>query len=105
MPCRSGRRGETRRHLDRSRTAFDATASVTVCPFTTHAVDAPLLRLPIGPSARNGLRSLRYLMIDKVTTISTTKLESRVGRLSDDDLVRVNRALVVLLGLAGPRAR
>jgi mRNA interferase MazF len=59
--------------------AFDATASVTVCPFTTHAVDAPLLRLPIEPSAQNGLRSLSYLMIDKVTTISRRKLESRVG--------------------------
>ena len=85
--------------------AFDATASVTGCPFATQAVDAPLLRLPIEPSARNGLRSPSYLMIDKMTTISKTKLESRVGRLSDDDLVQLNRALAVFLGSAGPRAK
>lgn len=85
--------------------AFDATASVTICPFTTHAVEAPLMRLSIEPSERNGLRAASHLMIDKVTTVSKTKLESRVGRLSDEDLVRVNRAVVVFLGLAGPGAK
>jgi mRNA interferase MazF len=85
--------------------AFDATASVTVCPFTTHAVEAPLMRLPIEPSERNGLRAASHLMIDKVTTVPKTKLESRIGRLSDEDLVRVNRAVVVFLGLAGSGAK
>lgn len=38
---------------------FDATASVTVCPFTTNPVDAPLVRIRIEPSDNNGLdRSL-----------------------------------------------
>lgn len=85
--------------------AFDATASVTVCPFTTHAVEAPLMRLPIEPSEHNGLRSASHLMIDKVTTVPKTKLESRIGRLSDEDLIRVNRAVVVFLGLAGSGAK
>jgi mRNA interferase MazF len=82
--------------------AFDATASITICPFTTHAVDAPLMRLPIDPSERNGLRASSQLMIDKITTVSKKKLETRVGRLSDEDIVRVNRAVLVFLGLAGP---
>lgn len=81
--------------------AFDATASITICPFTTHTVDAPLMRLPIESSERNGLRAASHLMIDKITTVSRKKLESRVGRLSDEDIVRVNRAVVVFLGLAG----
>jgi mRNA interferase MazF len=85
--------------------AFDATASITICPFTTYTVDAPLMRLPIEPSERNGLRAACQLMIDKVTTVSKKKLERRVGRLSDEDIVRVNRAVVVFLGLAGPGAR
>ena len=82
--------------------AFDATASVTVCPFTTQVVDAPLVRLPIEPSERNGLRDPSQLMIDKITTVSKAKLARRAGRLSDEDLVRVNRAVLVFLGLAGP---
>ena len=85
--------------------AFDATASVTLCPFTTHAVDAPLVRLLVEPSDRNGLRTASRLMVDKITTVSKTKLESRVGRISDEDIIRVNRAVVVFLGLAGPGAR
>lgn len=84
---------------------FNASASITICPFTTHAVDAPLMRLPIEPSERNGLRAASQLMIDKITTVSRKKLDSRVGRLSDEDIVRVNRAVVVFLGLAGPGAR
>ncbi len=81
--------------------AFDATASITVCPFTTHAVDAPLLRIPIEPSERNGLRAASHLMIDKITTVSKSKLQARVGHLSDEDVLRVNRAVLVFLGLAG----
>jgi mRNA interferase MazF len=82
--------------------AFDATASITICPFTTHVVDAPLLRLPIEPSKQNGLRAVSLLMIDKVTTVSKMKLERRIGRLADEDIVPVNRAFLVFLGLAGP---
>jgi len=41
-------------------------------------------------------------MIDKITTVSKKKLETRTGRLSDEDIVRVNRAVLVFLGLAGP---
>ena len=85
--------------------AFDATASITVCPFTTHAVDAPLMRLPIEPSDRNGLQSASHMMVDKITTVSKKKLETRIGRLSDEDVVRLNRAVVVFLGLAGAGAK
>jgi mRNA interferase MazF len=83
--------------------AFDATASVTICPATTHFVDAPLMRLVIAPSEQNGLRTASHLMIDRITTVSKAKLQNRMGRLADEDVVRVNRAVVVFLGLAGPK--
>ena len=85
--------------------AFDATGSITICPFTTRSVDAPLVRLPIDPSDQNGLRVPSQLMVDKITTVSKTKCETRVGRLSDENIVRVNRAILVFLGLAGPGAK
>ena len=84
--------------------AFDSTASVTLCPFTTHLIDAPLIRLTVEPSARNGLRGSSQLMVDKNTTVSKGKIRSRVGRLSNEDVVRLNRAVIVFLGLAGSRA-
>ena len=85
--------------------AFDATASITVCPLTTHNIDAPLIRLSIEPSARNGLRATSHVMVDKITTVAKKKLEDRIGQLSDEDMLRVNRAVIVFLGLAGPVPR
>jgi mRNA interferase MazF len=41
-------------------------------------------------------------MVDKITTVAKKKLEEHIGRLSDEDLIRVNRAVIVFLGLAGP---
>ena len=80
---------------------FDATESITVCTLTTDPTDAPLFRLPVEPNERNGLRSPCHLMVDKVTTVAKTKLGSPVGRLDDEDILRLNRAMLVFLGLAG----
>lgn len=40
-------------------------------------------------------------MVDKITTVPRAKLGERIGRLDDADVVRLNRAVVVFLGLAG----
>ena len=79
---------------------FDGTASITICAFTTDPTEAPLFRLPIEPNEGNGLRSLSQLMVDKITTVSKEKIGERIGRLDDQDIVRLNRAVVVFLGLA-----
>ena len=79
---------------------FDATASITICVFTTDETEAPLFRLPIRPSERNGLREVSRLMVDKLTTVSRDRLGARVGSLDDGDIVRLNRAIMVFLGLA-----
>ena len=81
---------------------FDVTPSVTVCAFTSDPTDAPLIRLLVKPSAGNGLRSESRLMIDKTTTVPKTKVGSYVGRLGDADIVRLNRAVLVFLGIAAP---
>ena len=78
---------------------FDATASITICPFTTNPVEAPLIRLPINPSEENGLHQPSRIMVDKVTTVPRSSLGERLGRLRDDELVVLNRSLIVFLGL------
>lgn len=79
---------------------FDATASVTVCVFTTDETEAPLFRIPVSPSDGNGLRSVSRLMVDKITTVSKKRLGKQLGLLDDTDVVRLNRAIMVFLGLA-----
>ena len=81
---------------------FETTDSVAVCPFTTDPTDAPLFRLPITPDAGNGLHLASRIMVDKITTVQKPRIGLRVGSLADQDLVRLNRAVVVLLGIAGP---
>jgi len=80
---------------------FDATASVTICAFTTDPTPAPLFRPSIQPTPQNGLKAVCYLMVDKITTVPKKKLGVRAGRLDDEDIVRLNRAVMVFLGLAG----
>src|SRR5579864_46916 len=79
--------------------SFDATDSVTVCAFTTDNTDAPLFRLPIEPNERNGLRAACRLMVDKITTVPKSKVGTHIGRLDDEDILRLNRAVLVFLGL------
>ncbi len=81
--------------------AFDTSASVTVCGFTTNPGEAPLFRLDVAATDDTGLAEDSRLMVDKLTTIPRTKLGKRIGRLSEPDVVRLNRAIMVFLGLAG----
>ena len=80
---------------------FAGTVSITVCPFTTHLVDAPLIRIPIVPTKQNGLNLACHVMVDKITTVAKSKLQRRIGKLAEEDMIRLNRAALVFLGLAG----
>lgn len=71
-----------------------------LCPFTTDPVDAPLFRLLIEPDQGNGLDAPSRIMVDKVTTVRRSRLGARVGMLDDTSVLRLNRALVVFLGIA-----
>src|ERR1700692_4466185 len=78
--------------------SFDATDSITICAFTTDETEAPLFRLTIEPNERNGLRSACRLMVDKITTVPKSKVGNQIGRLDDEDMVRLNQAMMVFLG-------
>jgi mRNA interferase MazF len=80
--------------------SFDATDSITICVFTTDPTDAPLFRLIVEPNERNGLRSTCRLMVDKITTVPKPKVGTRVGSLDDEDMLRLNQAMMVFLGMA-----
>ena len=51
------------------------------------------------PNERNGLRSVSRLMVDKIATVPKERLAARIGHLGDEDLVRLNRAILVFLGM------
>lgn len=80
--------------------AFDATRSITICAFTTDPTEAPLFRIRIEADEQNGLSSTSSLMVDKITTVPKDRIGRRIGHLRDDDLLRLNQAMLVFLGLA-----
>ncbi len=79
---------------------FEATASVTVVPFTSSLTDAPLLRIRVASSELSGLDRDSDVMVDKLTTVRRGNVQERVGRVSADQLAEVERALMAFLGLA-----
>ena len=79
--------------------SFDATDSITVCAFTTDETEAPLFRLAVEPNDRNGLLATSRLMVDKITTVPKSKVGAQIGRLDNEDILRLNQAILVFLGL------
>ncbi|TWB86930.1 mRNA interferase MazF [Synechococcus sp. Ace-Pa] len=80
--------------------AFAARDSIVVCLITTDNTDLPVFRVWVEPTAENGLKATSRLMVDKVTTVARNRLGQKIGRLNDDDVIRLNRSLLVFLGLA-----
>jgi mRNA interferase MazF len=76
---------------------FDEHASVTVLPITSHLVDAPLLRVAIGPEC--GVDRASQIQIDKAQTPRRVRIGSVIGHANEETLQSVNRALAVFLGL------
>lgn len=78
----------------------DTHASITVVPVTSTIVATPLFRVTVEPSRRNGLRLVSQIMVDKVTTVRRQRLGQTIGRLEEDVMLRVGRALALWFGLA-----
>jgi mRNA interferase MazF len=79
---------------------FDVHPSVTVLPLTSLLHDAPLVRIAVHPGTANGLRDESQVMVDKPSTVMRERLGPVFGRVDDDTMLAVNRALAVFLGLA-----
>lgn len=79
---------------------FDVHPSVTVLPMTSQLHDAPLLRVTVHPDSANGLRDESQVMVDKPSSVLRERLGPVFGRVDDETMLAVNRALAVFLGLA-----
>jgi len=73
--------------------------SLTIVPVTSTIVDAPLFRVTVEPSRGNGLRTVSQIMVDKVTTVRRPRLGQTIGRLEEDVMLRVSRALALWFGI------
>jgi mRNA interferase MazF len=80
--------------------AFNKThATLTICPFTTHLIEASLFRLLISPTKQNGLQVVSQIMIDKITSLKRDKIHQKVGSLTVDQIKKLDDALLLWLDL------
>jgi mRNA interferase MazF len=76
------------------------TMTLTVCPITGIAVDAPLLRITLPASEASGLAVPSWAQIDKIITISQRRIGDRIGHLDNVKMFEISQALLVFLGIA-----
>jgi mRNA interferase MazF len=74
--------------------------SYVVCLITSDVLGEPSpFRLPIVPSASNGLRLASEVMISKIVTMPKDKVRGPMGSLTKAEMAAVTQKLTVLLGL------
>jgi mRNA interferase MazF len=79
---------------------FGEHASVTVLLVSSARIEAPLIRIDVLPTPRNGLRLPSQVMIDKAMTLSRERIGAMFGEADDQLMLEVGRLLAVFLGIA-----
>jgi mRNA interferase MazF len=79
---------------------FDALSTVVVLPLTSLLQDAAVMRIDVTPNNENGLKVASQIAVDRPQTVRRAKVGPTIGRLHNDAMLAVQRALAVFLGLA-----
>ncbi len=74
-------------------------ASLTLCLITSELRDAPLFRIAVEPSERNGLGRRSQVMVDKVFSATRESIGKDIGEFDAADMGRVDEALRLWLQL------
>ena len=76
-------------------------ASLLVCLLTSDLINAPLFRLALAPTPANGLLEPSQIMVDKLLALPRDRIRMQIGTADDETMLGLNRALALVLGLAG----
>lgn len=78
-----------------------AGSTVVLALITSSTTPEEGFRPRIAPNSANGLRRISDVAVDSLITVRWEKIGGRIGALSDDDMARVERSLMIFLGMAG----
>ncbi len=96
----SGDYGKPRPAVVLQSNLFNSThASITLCPITTHLIEAPLFRILLSPTPLNGLKGPSQIMVDKIASLSRDKIRQKIGHLTFDQQNQLNHAMKMWLDL------
>jgi mRNA interferase MazF len=74
-------------------------ASILVALITSELMDAPLFRLDVEPSEKNGLTKPSQIMADKIVALKKESITQNIGNLDEDIMIKLNRSLALFLGI------
>ncbi len=74
--------------------------SVIVCQMTSKLVVGSAFRVDIEAKDINGLHADSQIMVDKPVTVRSDRLGSLIGRLSTTEVMILNSALALVMGLS-----
>jgi mRNA interferase MazF len=74
--------------------------SVLIALVTSELRELPGFRIAVAPSGDNGLSVPSEIMADKLLAVPRESIGRRIGQLDGATQVKLDRALVVVLGLA-----
>lgn len=77
------------------------TGNLVLALVTSSLIADETIRPRIEPGVGNGLRHVSDVMVDILVTVPRHKIDIVIGALSDDDMARVERSLMIFLGMAG----
>jgi mRNA interferase MazF len=72
--------------------------SIVLCPVTSDLRNAAF-RVTVEPNPANGLRTLSQIMADKLATLPRAKISDPFGRLDEERMKAVDRALLLVIGV------
>ncbi|MSS68332.1 type II toxin-antitoxin system PemK/MazF family toxin [Xylella fastidiosa subsp. multiplex] len=72
--------------------------SVVLCPVTSDLRNA-IFRVTVEPTPANGLRTLSQVMVDKISTLPRNKINEPFGRINDERMKAIERALLLIVGI------
>jgi mRNA interferase MazF len=79
--------------------AFSTLRSLSVLPLTSDLRGGVSTRITVTPDPQNGLARQSHVMIDKIQTVTLTKIGYRIGAIDAPTMRTVSTALASFLGL------
>lgn len=75
-------------------------STAVVCPLSSDVQNDLPLRPIVEPDGKNGLRIRSQIMTDKLLALKRDRIRTVLGKLDDTTVEQLDRALLVILGLA-----
>lgn len=78
----------------------EATTTLLLCPMTSGLTEELPIRPTVEPTAQNGLHVESQIMTDKMLAVPRDHVRQLVGSIDSETRVRLDSALLIVLGLA-----